>query len=156
MKGQAAIMDALIFMLVASGAATLLLFVAGIYSSSTNTQITTIYNYEYGGNALIALHYAKDEQGKWFWNELKNKLLSSSQADVEDYLNGDAKYIWQNITASSPAGQNTALCFQGAAFSTGQAIPCYPFSKPEPVSTTIYTSSVKITPDINVIIKLYY
>lgn len=156
MRGQAAIMDALIFMLVASGAATLLLFVAGIYSSSTNTQITTIYNYEYGGNALIALHYAKDEQGKWFWNELKNKLLSSSQADVEAYLTGNAKYIWQNITASSPAGQNTTLCFQGAAFSTGQVIPCYPFSKPEPVSTTIYTSSVKITPDINVIIKLYY
>jgi len=153
MRGQAAIMDALIFMLVASGAATLLLFVAGIYSSSTTTQINTIYNYEYGGNALIALHYAKDEQGKWFWNELEKKLTTTNQADIEAYLDGDARFVWQNITASSPAGQNTKLCFEGAGLG---ATPCYPFNTPEPVSTTIYTSSVKITPDINVIIKLYY
>jgi len=153
MKGQAAIMDALIFMLVASGAATLLLFVAGIYSSSTSTQINTIYNYEYGGNALIALHYAKDEQGRWFWNELEGKLTAASQADVEAYMNGDARFIWQNITSSSPAGQNTTLCFEGAGLG---ATPCYPFNRPEPASTTVYTSSVKITPDIDVIIKLYY
>jgi len=149
MRGQAAIMDALIFMLIASGASALLLFAAGIYSSSTNTQINTIYNYEYAGNALIALHYAKDEKGNWFWNELEKKLLSTDQTVIKAYMDGDAHLIWQNVTASSPAGE-TRLCFEGA----GLINPCYPSE--EPKSTTVYTSSVKITPDIDVVLKLYY
>jgi len=145
-------MDALIFMMIASGAATLLLFVSGLYASSTNGQIMTIYNYEYGGNALIAIHYAKDSEGKWFWNELKAKLSESSpESEVSGYLSGEAKSVWSNITYSSPTG-NTFLCFEG-----GGTDFCYP-SKSQSgfTSTTVYTSSVKITPDIDVIIKLYY
>ena len=151
MKGQAAIMDALIFMLIASSAATLLLFVTTLYSSSTNDQIMTIYNYEYAGNALIALHYAKDTEGRWFWNELKAKLEYSPD-DVEDYLDGDASAIWGKVVESSPAGQGTFMCFEGAGLRNG----CYPFDEPVPESTTIYSSSVKMTPDITVILKLFY
>jgi len=151
MKGQAAIMDALIFMLIASGAATLLLFVTGLYASSTNGQIATIYNYEYAGNALIALHYAQDSQGRWFWNELKGMVEGSdSQNEINDYFTGYAKQVWENITSSSPAGQNTFLCFDGLLSK------CYPFDKVEPDTTTVYTSSVKITPYVTVILKLYY
>ena len=150
-------MDALIFMLISSSAATLLIFVSGIYASSTNSQITTIYNYEYGGNALIALHYAKDTDGRWFWNELKKKVQGNDVYAVETYLNGAAKPIWSNITDSSPAGgENTFLCFEGAG------IDCYP-QNPEDAfedafTRTVYTSSVKISsyPDVTVIIKLYY
>jgi hypothetical protein len=150
-KGQAAIMDALIFMLIASGAATLLLFVSSVYSSSTNDQIMTIYNYEYAGNALIALHYAKDSENRWFWNELKAKLLTGDYQELEDYFSGDAKMVWKNITNSSPAGENTFICFTGA----GLAKDCYP-DIDVPDSTTVYSSSVKITPTKTVILKLFY
>ena len=147
-------MDALIFMMIASGAATLLLFVSGLYASSTNGQIMTIYNYEYGGNALIAIHYAKDSDGKWFWNELKNKLLGqSAESEVKDYLSssGGAADIWSKVLESSPA-QTTLLCFEGASFLD----KCYPSENDAPESNMIYSSSVKITPDIDVLIKLYY
>ena len=151
MKGQAAIMDALIFMLIASGAATLLLFVSSMYSSSTNDQIMTIYNYEYAGNALIALHYAKDSEDRWFWNELKAKLLTGDYQELADYFEGDAEMVWKNITHSSPAGGNTFMCFEGA----GLARDCYP-DEDVPDSTTVYSSSVKITPTKTVILKLFY
>ena len=163
MKGQAAVMDALIFMLIASGAATLLLFVSGLYSSSTNNQMTTIYNYEYGGNALIALHYAKDIQGKWFWNELKNKL-NEDYADgiVLSYLQGDASGIWAKVIESSPAGKNTFLCFSGAVnFCCGARQDSFDCASDVPLpskygDSTVYSSSVGITSQNTVLIKLYY
>jgi hypothetical protein len=153
MKGQAAVMDGLIFMLIASGAATLLLFVSGLYASSTNGQIASIYNSEYLGNALIALHYAKDTDGKWFWNELRTKLETKDKATIEAYFNSAANQIWENITYSSPAGDRTFLCFDGLGLTDN----CYPFGKVGLLSsTTVYTYSVKITPEIDVILKLYY
>ncbi len=153
MRGQGAILDALLFMVIASGAATLMIFVSGLYATSTNDQIMTIYNYEYAGNALIALHYAKDSQGNWFWNELKDKLASETPGeDIEGYLGpgGDAESIWATLKSSSPAGDKTFLCFVGE----GIDLPCY--GGTEPNSLTVYTSSVKITPGIKVILKLYY
>lgn len=157
MKGQAAIMDAFIFMLICSGAATLLLFVSSLYASSTNGQILTIYNYEYAGNALIALHYAKDSDGRWFWNELKTKLIGGDPAVITNYFEGGpASYVWKNIIESSPAGpDSTFLCFEGAVLPDS----CYPFDKEADVAlekSTVHTSSVKISRSIIVILKLYY
>ncbi len=153
MKGQGAVLDALLFMVIASGAATLMIFVSGLYASSTNDQIMTIYNYEYAGNALIALHYAKDSQDNWFWSELKDKLASDTpKEDVEAYLGpeGNAESIWMTLNSSSPAGGKTFLCFDRE----GINLLCY--GGTEPTSLTVYTSSVKITPEIKVILKLYY
>ena len=153
-------MDAFIFMLICSGAATLLLFVSSLYASSTNGQILTIYNYEYAGNALIALHYAKDSDGRWFWNELKAKLLGDDRdtAVIQyfDATTGPAAAMWRNITESSPAGpDSTFLCFEGAGLSDS----CYPFGEEAAVmaeKSTIHTSSVKISNSVTVILKLYY
>lgn len=154
-------MDAFIFMLICSGAATLLLFISSLYASSTNGQILTIYNYEYAGNALIALHYAKDTDGKWFWNELKVKLRGNdADTSIAQYFDaaggGAAADIWRNITESSPAGpDSTFLCFDGA----GLLESCYPFGEEADVmadKSTVHTSSVKISRTITVILKLYY
>lgn len=150
MKGQAAIMDALIFMLIAAGASTLLLFVSSLYASSSNVQIMAMYNYEYGGNALIALHYAKDDKGRWFWNEIKNLVEKYDSKGIDDYLNGHAEMVWKNVTYSSPAGDRTYLCFKSSSFSH-----CYP-SDSEPEHINVHTSSVKITPQMDAIIKLFY
>jgi hypothetical protein len=155
MKGQAAIMDALIFMMIVSGAASLLLFVSGLFATSTNNQLITIYNYEYGTNALIAMHYAKDMDGNWFWNELRHKLIM--RESIKTYLDGKALSVYQNLTYSSPAGANTFLCFNGAP--TGLDGDCYPTNPnllEDAATMTVYASSVKITPDIDIIIKLYY
>ena len=170
MRGQGAILDALLFMVIASGAATLMIFVSGLYASSTNGQLMTIYNYEYAGNALIALHYAKDDQANWFWIQLRDKLASDTpRDDIDSYLSqgGGANSVWTKLTSSSPAGKNTYLCFEGSAIDTlpDQDIPCYGtpgggetngFNMAEPDSPTVYTSSVKITEDVKVILKLYY
>lgn len=160
-------MDSLIFMLIASGAATFLLFVSSLYVTSTNSQLTTIYNYEYAGNAMIAMHYAKDDGGAWFWNELKSKFSSADpdevQSDVSHYLESGAKSVWKNISYSSPAGANTILCFEGVGVgfccgdtehpdhvSCGDVVPAY-FQ-----NMTIYTYSTKVSSDITAMLKLYY
>jgi len=148
-------MDALIFMLIASGAGTLLFFVSGLYSTSTNNQIMTIYNYEYAGNALIALHYAKDSNGKWFWNELKNRaIMLDWDAQLNDYFatGGPGEPVWNTLVASSPAPK-TSLCFKTTAFGgadefckDSSALGC----------STVYSSSVKITAYTTVLFKLCY
>ncbi len=133
MKGQAAIMDALFFMTICAGAATMMFFTSGLYGSSTNQQIITIYNYEYGGTALVAMHYAKDLSGNWFWTELKNKLNDPNEVKV--YLEDEAATVWANVTYSSPS-KYVYLCFYG----TQQY--CYP-GTPDPKKRA-YTSSVTI------------
>ena len=166
MKGQAAVMDGLIFMLIASGAATLLLFTSSLYATSTNSQIVSIYNQEYGGNALVALHYAKDYKGGWFWNELRGRLdAGASQTDLSYYLSdaSQAKQVFENLTYSSPAGENTYLCFKeiGSNYCCGKnatsGFSCLRNNPPDEfVNRTVYTSSVKITSDTTIFLKLFY
>lgn len=163
-KGQAAIMDALIFMLIAAGAASLLLYISGLYNSSTNSQVISIYNYEYAGNALISLHYARDSDDHWVWLELKKKLaMSSPESEVIDYL--DTTDIKAHITRSSPTSC-TFLNFRRE--STGEEI-YYPescdkatatFTPDELKDRPVYTSSVHTRDSMGdvwtVILKLYY
>ncbi len=122
MKAQAAIMDALFFMFICASAAALLYFTAGLYGSNSNQQMTALYNYDYLKTAMLSLHYAKDDNGEWFFNELGKKLGSSDPVtSVEDYLSGGASNVWSNITASAPA-KKTALHFVSE---TGTDFYCY-------------------------------
>jgi hypothetical protein len=114
-KGQAAVTDALIFMLICSGAATLLTYVAGLYGTSTNTQMLTIYNYDFAGTALVSMHYAEDDNDDRFWLKLKEKLTdvtSLNHDPVLDYLQGPAyTNVLEKLEQSSPT-PNTYLCFE--------------------------------------------
>ena len=116
MRGQAAVMDSMMFLLIASGAATLLLYVSSIYGSSTNQQIIAMYNYEFGSDALASLHYAKDADGKYFWKELKTKLADSETA-TKTYLNDKVAALWQKLKDASPS-QCPFLCFETASGQT--------------------------------------
>lgn len=147
-KGQAAIMDALLFMLVSAGASALLIYVSSLYGASTNDQVSAMYNYEYAGNALIALHYAQDNDGKWFWNEVKERL-NERPDEVEGYI--DDSGVWDSIVDSSPA-RYTFLCFDSICYSdsikTEQEL--------EEEGRTVYTSSVAMDRHWTAILKLYY
>lgn len=124
MKGQAAIMDALIFMLVASAAGTLVIHISGIYGSSTTEQVSMIYNLEWVNNAVLALEYSQDNKGNWFWIELKTKLAVTSgdplipepQTTVRKYFQDvptGAFLILDKVMTASPAGKGrTFLCFE--------------------------------------------
>ena len=155
-------MDALIFMLLTSGAATLLFFASSLYATSTNGQLTSIYNNEYANNAVIALHYAQDTRGMWFWNEIRR--IADERINVESYLNSEATQVWTNITSSSPAGERTFLCFEGSSIavpyccggSTG-SVNCNLDKTPSGYERrTTYTSSVRISDVTTAILKLYY
>jgi len=158
-------MDGMIFMLIAAGAATLLLFTSSLYSASTNNQIMKIYNQEYGGNALVALHYAKDNNGAWFWNELRGRFDAGvTPTDIAFYLSSasGAKQVWENLTYSSPAGGTTYLCFKSVASNyccgkNSSGFSCLRNNPPDEfVNRTVYTSSVKITSDTTIFLKLFY
>lgn len=113
-------MDGLILVLVISGAVTMLVLVSGMYAASTRNQVLGSYSYEYAGNALVALHYARDSDGNWFWLQLEEKRESSDPSgDTEDYLKANLDLI-EKISASSPAGTNL-LCFS----SSGSFSDCY-------------------------------
>lgn len=142
-KGQAAIMDALLFMLVSAGASALLIYVSALYGASTNDQVSAMYNYEYAGNALVALHYAQDKDGDWFWNEVREILNGNDPNDVKNYISNSG--VWNYIIDSSPA-RYTFLCFDEI---------CYP-NEPDLEGRTVYTSSVAMDRHWTVILKLYY
>lgn len=123
-RGQGAIMDALFFILICGGAATLMFYTSGLYGESTSTQISSVYNYEYNGNALVALHYARDGQGNWFWNELKDKLDESERKKkVTNYLDDTYPKIWSKLRNSAP-GRYPFLCFKPDGKSEVEF--CYP------------------------------
>lgn len=160
-KAQAAIVDALFFMLICAGASTLLFYTSGLYGASTNKQIITIYNYEYAGTALVSLHYAKDTNNDWFWNKLKEKLSENNPENSvynyfgNQYTKGRAYGVWEALRDSSPSA-DTFLCF-----SSGSKVFCYP-SNPllEFEKRSVYTSSVNLI-DKNgdtweIALRLYY
>lgn len=161
-KGQAGVMDTMIFLLVASGAATLLIYIAGAYGNSANQQIAAIYNYEFAGNALVALHYAQDANGDRFFDKIKENLASDTPANaVNTYLGRDAAAIWQKLVASSPT-RCVALRFTPAE-GTGEFEYPNPATREDDCLTLnrpVYASSLNIHDDDNakwtVSIRLYY
>ena len=152
MRGQGAIMDAMLFMLIASAGAGLLIYTTSLFGTNTNKEIIAVYNYEYMSNALIALHYAKDNDGQWFWNSLKDHIESG---DAAAYFSGPAKDVWASLNESSPS-KYTAFCWDYRS-----SEECYPYSADEIAdikskSGTILSSSIKMDPLVTVYLRLYY
>jgi len=115
-RGQAAVMDALILMMICSAAATLLLYVGSLYGSNSNRQMIAIYNYEYSNTALLSLRYVLDGNTEPFWETLKVMLDSSDPhihavQIVRDYLQGPASNVFQTLTDASPG--KLVLQFEG-------------------------------------------
>ena len=113
MKGQSSVLDAIIFMIIISGAVTMLIYVSGLYASSTQQQLLSTYSYEYAGNALVALHYADDDTGAPFWANLAQKRGNPSA--LQEYLLRNCTSVLSNVSESSPAGENF-LCVEGTCF----------------------------------------
>ncbi len=122
-KGQSGVMDAMMFMIITSGAVGMLLFVSGLYAESTNQQVLSSYSYEYAGNALVALHYARDDKGDWFWRKLAEKYDSEHPDELEEYLEGDAGNVVEKVRLSSPSPQ-TYLCVLDSSVNPLKAM-CY-------------------------------
>lgn len=157
MRGQGAIMDALLFMMIASAAAGLMIYTTSLYGASSNEQVASIYNYDYSANALIALHYAKDSGGVWFWSEFKNQIKAGTAVN---YLSGSASGIWNSLSSSSPS-RYTFLCWEYSVNPSRNG--CYPLSyagvTDSSLSTamrTVYVSSVPMDGVTTIILKLYY
>jgi len=115
-RGQAAVMDALILMMICSAAATLLLYVGSLYGSNSNRQMIAIYNYEYSNTALLSLRYVLDINSEPFWENLKVMLDSSDPQIsavqiVNDYMQGPASNVFQTLTEASPG--KLVLQFEG-------------------------------------------
>ena len=166
-KGQAAIMDAFFFLMICTSAATLMIYTAGLYGSNTSRQMAMVYNFEYASNALVALHYAQDGTGAFFWDRLGDEDMladtaGSPKANLQSYLRGNALDIWIIFIESSPSSR-TALLFKGT-----DSIYCYQSIAGDTVCTNTYpeaslnvfTSSVKLFDSNNdawdVILQLYY
>ena len=158
MKGQSSVMDGLIFMLVCSSAATLLFYTASLYGANTNTQISSVYNYEYAGTALVTMHYAQDNDNNWFWSELSRKLHDTDpQSSVVNYVKNNAPSVWNNISLAAPSS-NVVLEFDGAPkfYCSGRDASAFSCSLAEPQSNTIFSSSSRMDGDWVVVLRLQY
>jgi hypothetical protein len=104
-KAQASTVDALLFLSIAAGASTLLFYIAGLYSGSTNAQIQTIYTYEWAQTAMISLHYAKDSGESWFWEEGLKEILGDINDPGMNYLNvsDEIRCYLSDNTANCPS-----------------------------------------------------
>lgn len=154
-KGQAAVMDALFFMMICSVAATLLFYVSSIYGQSIDQQVSAIYNFEYTGNALVALQGADNYD---FWNELKDKVLNEDGEKAREHINSN-RDIWNTLEESSPSNINF-LCFKGTGCGDEFCYPAKVDEKEESFYFTgnyvVYTSSVDIGQGCQAIMKVYY
>ena len=110
MRGQSAIMDGLIFLLVSSMASGLLIYVSGLYAESSNAQLNSAYSQEFASSAMIALHYAKDSKGNSFWNG----LASAGSSGMDSYLENAGKDVWDSLKAKAPS-KNVFFCFDGVS-----------------------------------------
>lgn len=167
MRGQAAVMDALFFMLVCSGAAVLLYNVAAAYNTTTTKQVTALYNYEYAQTAIVALHYAKDSQSAWFWNRLRGDLAdrTTAGAHIVAYLEGDGQVVWNKVIASSPAPY-AFLCFESDDSQIKFCVPSTAGASAKSendlntANRPAYTSAIRVTDTAGtqwaVTLKLYY
>lgn len=154
-KGQAAVMDALFFMMICAVTATLLFYVSSIYGQSIDQQISAIYNFEYTGNALVAIQGVDDYA---FWNGLKEKVIDEGEEESIKYIEGYEEDVWNTVVESSPSNINF-LCFEGGG--------CEDFCYPESIEGgekesyysldyAAYTSSFSIGQGCRAIFKVYY
>jgi hypothetical protein len=146
-------MDALLFMLIASAGAGLLIYTTSLFGTNTNREITAIYNYEYMSNAFIALHYAKDSDGLWFWNELPNRIEAG---DAQGYIEGNNENIWRLVQDSSPA-KYTVFCWE----TPNSDEECYSnydkaYADIKKESGTSLSSSIKMNARVTAYLRLYY
>ena len=109
MRGQSGVMDALIFMIIVTGASAMLVYVSGTYAGTTNQQVLASYSYEYAGNALVALRYAKDSDGNLFWDRVGSKFDTTKPDDLDGYMTGPGKTVLVKVRESSPAPE-TFFC----------------------------------------------
>lgn len=144
-RGQAAIMDALFFMTICSGAAVLLFSASASYNSNTNNQIASIYNYEYASTALISLQLVKytDTSGsvKWLWSEIGKALIADNPEAETDKVLKTPGGVWTALTGTSPTS-NIRLCFssENGGFCIPGAASDSAFAKLK----TVYASTVNM------------
>ncbi len=121
-EGQAAMMDALFFLLLCSVSATLLFYVSSLYGQGIDQQISTLYNYEFTSNALLSLMNTNDNE---FWNGLRDKLDQEqvSFSKVRDNISDSG--VWEDVMNATPS-QSTFLCFKGPRCGHGPELKCYP------------------------------
>ena len=151
--GQAAVMDALFFMIVCSGAAVLLFSVAGAYNVNTNRQITTIYNYEFASNVLVSMHMIMYDdistgEKKRLWVDINKALAKDYPAYLDEIKNILTKsYFWKSLKETSPS-PNPWLCFETLAvkasfccFEKKGALMCDDSAQIEP-GKTVFSAAV--------------
>jgi len=165
-RGQGAIMDALFFLLICAVSSTLLFYVSSIYGQGIDQQISSIYNLEYTGNALVALQSHNDHH---FWYDLRKRVMDAGEYEeneVEEYI--DDEEVWEDVEASSPSPY-PFLCFEGCDNADGY---CYPSEgsdyayeiENEYLDEThfqeegyvAYTSSVVLETGCEAVFKVYY
>ncbi len=168
-KGQSSIIDALLFLLICASAATLMFYTAGLYGENTTKQLGIVYNFEFAKSAMLALHYAQDESGNFFWIELSKKLTDiSTSGDTTSTVNyltdsssGAGKLI-KTVLKKSPSsktdikitkGNTKIYCYISYnSVSCGTSSPGY--------TGTVFTSKTELK-DLrgntwNFYIELYY
>ncbi len=128
MKAQAAIVDALFLMFIASASASLLYFISQVYGSNTSQQFTAVYNYDYLRSAVLVYFNIKDEDGEWFIQGLKERLSSNDPVnEVAYYFSGKGKAI-KAFFDNSPS-PNSTITFSS---SSGDSFYCYKNKNPSP------------------------
>ena len=179
-RGQSAVLDALVLLMICSATATLLLYVVTLYGSNTNKQVMGIYNYEYANTALLALRHVTDDSEIKFWQVLKdeNHLASVDPlTSIREYFqqNGDANEIFNRLTNSAPGtlllhfrradGIASIYCYNLAGFITCQqsdpvAKDAYDTSKPidKPFSSYAVATAIRDVKeyDWDVFVKIYF
>lgn len=173
-RGQAAVVDALFFMIICSVAATFMFYVSSLYGQSLNQEVSALYNYEFTGNALLSLMNANNQE---FWLNLTNKLDQGSvkASEFRELVNKSG--VWPDVMNASPSDY-TFLCVEGsgcASFTPTLSDVCYPHNytmeSPCPSSCngcecsatafsteefTAYTRSTAIFEDCRAYMKVYY
>ncbi|MBI1973998.1 hypothetical protein HYS54_04245 [Candidatus Micrarchaeota archaeon] len=163
MKAQAAITDALIFMLVSSAAATLLLYVTGLYGSSSTKQLFFSYTNQFTQDSLVTLHYVTDSEGKRFWLEMKSRLdfeklddpasnTDTVKRQLGDYLRANYDVVFRPLCSAAgvncdPARESSlSLCLKQTSSSgtTGLEV-CFPPPVADLRGFSVFKSSVKFT-----------
>lgn len=163
-KGQGAVMDALFFMFICAVASTLMFYVSGLYGQGIDQQISAVYNLEYTGNSLVALHSVNNFR---FWNDIRYRVEEDGdENEITGYIDGED--IWGEVLNSSPS-RYPFLCFEG-----GCAVDtpyCYPNEDSDYVyqyegedveeeffreNFVAYTSSVNLDDGCEAVFKVYY
>ena len=92
-RGQAAIMDAILFLMLTSILATTLFYFAAPYGQAQATQLNEIYLHNYASSTYKALLWAPVDTGNGFQNYLLATLKESFQSNSGQFGTDDLKHI---------------------------------------------------------------